>query len=85
MAVIPPVVVYGVIVAPLILVNVMLSGEDCHCIVPVEPVSVNVVFEPEQTGLGDADAVPATTLDDTVTVTVFDVLLPQFPFVTIAL
>ena len=51
---------------------------------PVQPVRVKVVFDPEHTGLGEAVAVPATANAVTVTVTVFEVALPQFPLVTIA-
>ena len=48
------------LVAPAILLNVILSGEDCHCIVPVFPANVNVVlFVPEHT-VAAPEIVPAT-------------------------
>ena len=67
------------------LVKVILSGEDCHCMVPVLPAKVMVVELPLQIGLGEAEAVPATVVGFTVTVAVVELALAHTPLVTTAL
>lgn len=63
-------VVNGVVVAPLMFVHGPDEvGPDCHCIVPVYPVSVRVTVLPAQIVEGATLAVPATGGTAAVTVT----------------
>jgi hypothetical protein len=55
-------------VAPLILTNVILSGDDCHCTLPTELVKVIFTFAPEQTVEAEALAVPLAVVGLTVRV-----------------
>ena len=67
------------------MVNVLLSVDDCHCIVPVFPDKVNTVaFVPEQTVVAPV-IVPATEIGLTVIVTEAVVADEQTPLVTTAL
>lgn len=76
--------VYVDVVTPVIFVNVVLSSEDCHCIVPVFPVNViNVLLDPAHTELAPL-IIPATGDGLTVIVTFGVVADPQLPFVTTA-
>ena len=67
------------------LVNVILSGEVCHCLVPVLPAKVMVVVLPLQIGLGEAEAVPPTEVGFTVTVAIVELVVAHTPLVTSAL
>ena len=80
-------------VAPLILVKLVLSVDDCHCTVPVFPERVKVVLlEPEHT-VAAPEIVPATDTGLTVTFTVLLALMvlkqplaslsPERSFVTV--
>ena len=72
-------------VAPLILLNVLLSCDDCHWIVPVYPPRVTVVlFVPEQT-VPPPDTVPPTDAGKTVMVAVVLLAGEQTPLVDTAL
>lgn len=64
--------VYGVVVAPPILVHgPVLEGPDCHCmLVPLCPVRVNVTVLAGQTAVGETLGVPAIGVCETKTVTV---------------
>jgi hypothetical protein len=75
-------VVYDADVAALILVNVRLSVDDCHWMVPVFPVKLSVVVLPEHIVRLEAVAVPATDTGFTVTVSVFELAEAQTPLVT---
>ena len=72
------------LVAPEILVNVTLSGEACHWIEPVNPVSVIVVLPLAQKVAVPAVAVPPTDVGLTVTVAVLEFAAEQTPLVTTA-
>ena len=72
-------------VCPDMLVNVMSSGEFCHCIVPVFPVNDTDVLLPEHIGLIAGVAVPPTDVGFTVTVATAEVAAEHTPLVTIAL
>ena len=62
--------------------NVVLSVDDCHCIVPLLPLSVNIVlFVPVHTVPAPL-IVPATLIELTVAVTLLEVDNAQAPFVT---
>ena len=70
--------------APTISVKVILSVDDFHCIVPVLPLSVNVVlFVPVQTVVAPP-IVPATLVGLTVMVDTDEISLLQTPLVTTA-
>src|SRR5438128_2744738 len=71
-------------VAPEISVNVTLSGEDCHWMVPVLPAKVIVEEEPLQIAAGKAVAVPPTEVGFTVTVAALEKSGGQTPLVTFA-
>jgi hypothetical protein len=71
-------------VAPLILLNVVLFGEDCHCMLPVLPVKLSVVELPEHRLYKLAVAIPATETGFTLTVSVFVLTEAQIPLVTTA-
>jgi hypothetical protein len=59
-------------------VHVVLSGEDCHWIVPVYPAKVsNVELVPEQTAVDAGVIEPATEVGLTVTVTTAEFNVPQ--------
>ena len=77
-------VTYGVVVAPTILVQGPVEvGPDCHCIVPVYPVSVSVTGVPAHTVVGETAAVPETGGTLVVMVTVLlAVQQPNCPPVT---
>ena len=71
-------------VAPLILLNVLLSGDDCHWMFPVFPLRVSVVlFVPEHTVV-PPETVPPTDDGMTVMVAVVLVVGEQTPLVTTA-
>ena len=69
----------------MILVNVMLSGDDCHCIMPVLPVNVMAVELPEQRVPFAGVAVPPAETGLTVTVAVVELAEAHTPLVTTAL
>ena len=72
-------------VAPLILLKLLLSLDDCHWIIPVLPLKVNVVlFVPVHTVPAPA-ILPDTLAGFTVTVTLDVVDEVHTPLVTIAL
>ena len=70
-------VVKFVAVAPVIEVQVVLFGDDCHCTVPVFPVKLRSTVDPPQIAEALTDAVPAT--DVGLTVTVIATLGPSQP------
>ena len=72
-------------VAAAMLLNVILSVDICHCMVPVFPVRVIVDVDPLQIMEGLAVAVPPTELGVTVTITLVVVALAHAPLVTTAL
>ena len=79
------VTVYVDDVAPLILLKVVLSEEDCHCMVPVWPLKVRIVLlVPVQTAVAPA-MLPATDVGLTVIVMLDVVSELQAPLVTTAL
>jgi hypothetical protein len=63
---------------------VVLSGEDCHWIVPVLPAKESVVVEPLHIAVADALAVPATEAGVIVIVNTFEFTDEQVPLVTTA-
>ena len=66
------------------LLNVMLSVDDCHCMVPVFPLKVStVLFVPEQTVVAPV-IVPATDTGFTFIVTDGVFAAKQTPLVTAA-
>ena len=78
------VTVYVEEVCPEILVNEILLEEDCHCMVPVLPLSVRtVLLVPVQTAVAPA-MLPATDVGLTVIVTPDVVAEVQAPLVTTA-
>ena len=73
-------------VSPEISVQLVVPFKDCcHWILPVFPVKLTVVLLPEQKVELAAEAVPATEVGLTVTVTTLLVADEQTPLVTIAL
>jgi hypothetical protein len=52
--------------APVTSVQLVLSVDDCHWMIPVEPVKERVVFSPAQSAKLLAEAVPATGKGSTV-------------------
>ena len=58
------------------------SADCCHWMVPVFPVKDKVVVPPEQTVEAAAEAVPATEIGETVTVSVEEVAEVHAPLVT---
>ena len=72
-------------VAEVMLVNVVLSGDDCHCIVPVFPESVNVVLLTPVHTVAAPAILPDTDVGLTVTATEAEVAGAQKPLVTTAL
>ena len=63
----------------------MLSGDDCHWMVPVLPVKVIKVEFPEQRVPLVAEAVPPTETGFTVTVAVVELAGAHTPLVTTSL
>ncbi len=72
-------------VAPVMLLNVILSVETCHCIVPVFPVKVIFAGEVPEQIVWFPLTVPATEVVFTVTVTTLEFTEGQTPLVTTAL
>ena len=69
----------------MMLLNVILSVETCHCIVPVLPVKVIFVGEVPVQIVWFPLTVPATEVGLTVTVTTLELTEEQAPLVTTAL
>lgn len=63
--------------APTIFVKVELSGDDCHCIVPVFPANVILAGEIPEQIVWLEEAVPPTLVGLTVTANALDVPFPQ--------
>ena len=72
-------------VSPAMLENTTLSGDDCHCIVPVLPVRDTVELAPVHIVAGEAAAVPPAEAGFTFTVATTEVAEEHTPLVTIAL
>ncbi len=68
----------------MILVNVILSVDTCHCIVPVFPVKVILAGEVPVQIVWFPLTVPATELGFTVTVTTLELTEAQTPLLTTA-
>ena len=62
--------------------NVVLSVDDCHCMVPLLPLSVNVVLLVPVHTVTAPLIVPATLNELTVAVTLFEFDNTHAPFVT---
>ena len=69
-------------VAPTILLNVTLSGDDCHWIVPVFPLNVKVVLLAPLQTVAAPLMLPATLAGFTVITTLEVVAEAQVPLVT---